>query len=95
MARNLRVISTLGEVPARPCGDRNGPAAERAWRMARVGWRLTARRAETYWMSLLAAATASVRACFAGTLLNSACSTALRTTALTSAFFGIVGTMSW
>ena len=48
-----------------------------------------------HWMSLLAASTASLRASCAGTLSNSADSTAVRTSWLTSTFFGIGGTMSW
>src|SRR5215208_71907 len=49
---------------------------------------------DCYLINALALPTASVRACCGSTLLNKASWTALSTSWFTSAFFGIVGTMS-
>src|SRR4030043_1606973 len=51
-------------------------------------------KSRCYGSNAFASATASVKACCAGTLLNRASWTCLSKTALTSALCGIVGTMS-
>src|SRR3954454_23857775 len=88
--------SWVSSVGARRCRgwvvSRGPPGGSRAGHEHRGPAR--SRHRLTYLISSFAALTASDSACCADTSLNSADSTALRTRSLTSAFLGMVGTMS-